>query len=178
MNGIPDWIRLQKALSLEAETGLTDLQGKQYRFSEFLCLCFGAPPPAGTPIPERRRWQELGAEFSGYGELTVAQRQRLITQTRQYLHNLRQILEAPTEPPPPKLPRTAPLSQQQSVRPAVSLGQSLSTLPEVGYRKSELLLERLRLRTVRDLLFYYPREHIDYGRQVNIANLKIGRAHV
>ena len=174
MNGVPDWIRLQKALSLETETGFANLQGKQYRFSEFLCLCFSAPPPAGTPILEGRRWQELGTEFSRYSELTIPQRQLLVVQTRQYLHNLRQLLEAPTEPPPPKLPRTVPLVQQKSARPAVTLGQSLSTLPEVGYRKSELLLERLRLRTVRDLLFYYPREHIDYARQVNIANLNPG----
>lgn len=173
MNGVPDWVRLQKALSVEAERGFTDLQGRQYRFSEFLCLCFGASPPPGTPIPERRRWQELAGEFSGYSDLTVAQRQRLVIQTRQYLHNLRQLLEAPAEPPPSKSPRTAPLSQQQPARAAVSLEQSLSTLPEVGYRKSELL-ERLGLRAVRDLLFYYPREHIDYARQVNIANLTAG----
>jgi ATP-dependent DNA helicase RecG len=39
-----DLVRLQKALSVEADKGFTDLVGKQYRFSEFLCLSFGKTP--------------------------------------------------------------------------------------------------------------------------------------
>jgi len=39
----PDWVRLHKALAVEAERGFTDLVGKQYRFSEFLSLSFGKP---------------------------------------------------------------------------------------------------------------------------------------
>jgi len=31
-----DWIRLHKALSVEAERGFNDLEGNQQRFSEFL----------------------------------------------------------------------------------------------------------------------------------------------
>jgi len=34
----PDWVRLHKALAVEAERGFTDLVGNQYRFSEFLSL--------------------------------------------------------------------------------------------------------------------------------------------
>jgi ATP-dependent DNA helicase RecG len=44
----PDWVRLQKALSVEAEKGFTDLVGNQYRFSEFLCLSFGKTPDASN----------------------------------------------------------------------------------------------------------------------------------
>ena len=39
-----DWVRLQKALSVEAERGYIDIMGNQYRFSEFLCLSLGKPP--------------------------------------------------------------------------------------------------------------------------------------
>jgi len=39
----PDWVRLHKALAVEAERGFTDLVGKQYRFSEFLSLSFANP---------------------------------------------------------------------------------------------------------------------------------------
>ncbi len=36
------------------------------------------------------------------------------------------------------------------------------------------LLKRLGLYTVKDLLFYYPRDHIDYARQVSICHLVAG----
>ena len=47
-NETPDWMRLHKALAFEAENGFIDLVGKQYRFSEFLCLTFGNFP---TTLP-------------------------------------------------------------------------------------------------------------------------------
>ncbi|HAC65094.1 MAG TPA: DNA helicase RecG, partial [Cyanothece sp. UBA12306] len=46
-------------------------------------------------------------------------------------------------------------------------------LIEVGYQKGEFL-KRLGLFNVKDLLFYYPRDHIDYARQVSIENLNAG----
>ena len=38
-----DFLRLQKALAFEAEAGFNDLQGNQYRFSEFLQIALGEP---------------------------------------------------------------------------------------------------------------------------------------
>ena len=166
----PDWIRLQKALSIETERGFTDLVGKEYRFSEFLCLSFGETPPLGTPTTERRRWQEFAQRFARYPQLSLAQRKSLVLEARRFLYSLRQTLETPSEPPPPKLPRTTPIASSR----AVSLDDPISSLAEVGRAKSPLLSERLGLQTVRDLLFYYPRDHIDYARQVNIAHLVAG----
>jgi ATP-dependent DNA helicase RecG len=76
-----------------------------------------------------------------------------------------------------KPPKTTPLLQPNSVevnrRIAPSLDQPLTSLPEVGLRKGGYLV-RLGLNTVRDILFYYPRDHIDYARQVNIRELEAG----
>ena len=66
----PDWVRLQKALSVEAEKGFTDLVGNQYRFSEFLCLSFGKTPDS-LILPERRQWQDIANKFARYPEMTV-----------------------------------------------------------------------------------------------------------
>ncbi|ACK69601.1 ATP-dependent DNA helicase RecG [Gloeothece citriformis PCC 7424] len=173
MNETPDWIRLDKALSVEAERGFTDLMGKQYRFSEFICLNFGQSPPIGTPLDDRRRWQEMGVKFSHYPQLTLSQRQQLVLETRRFLQELKQTLETPLDPPAPKVPKTAPVTHQiPQIRP-ITLDQPLSALVEVGYRKSDLLA-RLGLKTVQDILFYYPRDHIDYARQVSITNLVAG----
>ncbi|MBE8992530.1 hypothetical protein IQ275_36555, partial [Nostoc sp. LEGE 12450] len=48
-NEKPDWIRLHKALAIEAERGFTDLVGREYRFSEFLSLTLGKFP---TGLPQ------------------------------------------------------------------------------------------------------------------------------
>ena len=191
MTESPDWVRLQKALAVEAERGFTDLVGKQYRFSEFLSLSFGKFP-TGLPLSERRRWQEMATQFATYSQLTLEERQHLVAATRRYLHAFQQDTqpagvgspeseesknEAKSDTPKSKLPRTTPLIQTNSAevnrRVAPSLDQPLKSLPEVGLKKGGYLA-RLELHTVRDILFYYPRDHIDYARQVNIRELQAG----
>ena len=61
-NDTPDWLRLHKALAIEAEQGFIDLMGRQYRFSEFLSLTFGKFPDS-LPSDERRRWQKMATEY-------------------------------------------------------------------------------------------------------------------
>jgi ATP-dependent DNA helicase RecG len=177
----PDWIRLHKALAIEAEQGFTDLMGKQYRFSEFLTLSFGKFPTS-LPSVERRHWQELAAEFANYPNLILEDRQHLIAETRRYLYQLQQAEgkvggdEGDGGVTSPYAKIQNPRSQivaEVSRRLAPNLNQKLSDLPEIGLRKAANLA-RLGLLTVRDLLFYYPRDHIDYARQVNIQELVAG----
>jgi ATP-dependent DNA helicase RecG len=181
----PDWLRLQKALAVEAEKGFTDLVGNQYRFSEFLCISFGKTPDSLIPI-ERRRWQEIATEFSLYTQMTLQERQHLVADTRRFLSQLQQDTQRrnaegtaatlPSESAKAKTPRTTPLVQPESrvtETRTLSLDQPLSQLEEVGIRRSGYLA-RLGLTTVRDILYYYPRDHIDYARQVNIRNLEAG----
>jgi ATP-dependent DNA helicase RecG len=44
-----EFSRLLKALQVEADDGFNDMQGKQYRFSEFLCLSHPRNPPRSPP---------------------------------------------------------------------------------------------------------------------------------
>lgn len=180
----PDWLRLQKALAVEAQQGFTDLVGKQYRFSEFLCLNFGKFPST-LPSSERRRWQELAGQFASYANLELEDRQNLVAQTRNYLYQLQQqesgsvaegenssVSVSYTQNPKtanPKTPIVAEVSRSQ----APKLDCKLSDLPEIGIRKAANLA-RLGLDSVRDLLFYYPRDHMDYARQANIRELSAG----
>ncbi|MBW4683861.1 MAG: ATP-dependent DNA helicase RecG [Komarekiella atlantica HA4396-MV6] len=195
-NEIPDWIRLQKALAVEAEHGFIDLQGKQYRFSEFLSLTFGKFPLV-LAATERRRWHELAAQFANYPNLELEDRQHLVAETRRYLYQLQQeegeegsrgveeqeivykskIQNRSTERSRSRsVPQESPKSKiiaEVSRRLAPKIDQKLSDLPEIGIRKADNLV-RLGLYTVRDLLFYYPRDYIDYARQVNIRELQGG----
>jgi ATP-dependent DNA helicase RecG len=175
MTSSPDWIRLQKALSVEAEKGFTNLQGNQHRFHEFLHLTFKESCPVTTEITASK-WRNFAQEYAQYPYLTLSQRQVLVANTRQFLIQLKQSLEAPQTPPKPKLPQTKPLGHTTPQNPylaPITLETPLKDVPNIGKGKSPYL-ERLGLITVRDLLFYYPRDHIDYARQVSIANLTEG----
>ncbi|WP_414546278.1 ATP-dependent DNA helicase RecG [Nostoc sp. CCY0012] len=180
-NDQPDWTRLHKALAIEAQKGFTDLMGRQYRFSEFFTLTFGKFPTA-LPSIERRRWQELAVQFANYPHLELEERQHLVAATRRYLYQLQQepqeqesrgvgeqgrIYQSKVQNP------TSKIIPEVSRRLAPNIDQKLSDLPEIGIRKADKLAA-LNLYTVRDLLFYYPRDHIDYARQVNIRELQAG----
>jgi len=188
----PDWVRLQKALSVEAEKGFTDLVGNQYRFSEFLCLSFGKTPDLLTPT-ERRQWQDIASNFARYSQMTFEERQHLVADTRRFLHQLQQDIQRRfaederadtakatttklSESPQVKYPHTTPLVQSPNrakENQTLTLDLPLAKFEEVGLRKSGYLA-RLGLYTIRDLLYYYPRDHIDYARQVNINKLEAG----
>ncbi|HEY9653765.1 MAG TPA: ATP-dependent DNA helicase RecG [Coleofasciculaceae cyanobacterium] len=179
---LPDWGRLQQALVVEAKKDFIDLVGNQYRFSEFLCLSFGKVPAKLMPI-ERRQWQQIATEFVRYPQMTVEERQQLVSDTYRFLQQLQQDIQQretqinhTSDTFQVKSPRTTPLiaSQTQDTdKQSRTLDQPLSDLEAVGYRKSGYLA-RLGLHRVRDLLYYYPRDHIDYARQVNINSLEAG----
>ncbi|NEQ69552.1 MAG: DNA helicase RecG, partial [Symploca sp. SIO2D2] len=178
---LPNWVRLQKALSVEAEKGFTDLMGNQYRFSEFLCLSFGETYHILT-VHEQRRWATIARDFASYPQMTPQQRQHLVAEARRFLQELQQAIESRlagevSQPSQFKSPRTTPLiaskNEETATNRRVTLDQPLAELKAVGVRKSRHL-ERLGLHQVRDILFYYPRDHIDYANQVNISNLVVG----
>ncbi|PSO47591.1 MAG: DNA helicase RecG [Cyanobacteria bacterium SW_9_44_58] len=163
-----DWERLHKALAVEAKSGYSDIAGKQYRFSEFLCLTFGKIPPQATP-EQQQRWHRLATEFSNYREKTIQERQQLIVKASRLLKDVQQGKSSSPEPTPQPTPKS-PIAQSASY---LELDQPLQEVPDIGKTRSRSL-KRLGLETVRDVLFYYPREHIDYARQVNISHLTEG----
>jgi ATP-dependent DNA helicase RecG len=206
-----DWLRLQKALSVEAENGFNDLLGKQYRFSEFLSFSLGQPPTE-LAASEQQRLRQMANQFTQYADMTFAQRQHLVAETRRVLYQTRRWLEeqsqsavqeaadatgatngrsiGSTETPASsstksatrsatrsatksaKLPRTKPLVESKQKVP-ITLDQAVTYLPGIGAKNSERLA-KLGLHTVRDVLYYYPRDHIDYARQVSIRELVPG----
>ncbi len=169
-----DWVRLQKALSIEAEHGFEDLVGKQYRFSEFLHISLSQPPQI-LAAAERSRWQQMAGEFIRYPNLTISQRQSLVAETRRFLLHMERVVNATEPPAEPKQPRTVPLSVPPTASSSISLESPLERLPGFGPKNAERLA-RLGLYTVYDLLYYYPRDHIDYARQVSISELEPGES--
>lgn len=201
----PDWSRLQQALAIEAERGFNDLVGKQECFSHFLQRSL-------TTIPGdwSSRCQDLASRYGEYSDLSYAQRQHLVAETRRTLYQLRRQQEeqlsllqsdsagvpagssegaaappsahqptntaagAPTAKPT-KVTRTTPLVNPSDTRRTTTpqLDLPLTYLKGIGPRLSSLLA-KLGLVFVSDLLYHFPRDYLDYARQVNIRNLEAG----
>lgn len=186
MTDQPDWVRLQKALSVEAERGFTDLQGSQHRFSDFLSLSLSQATDI-IPLNDRNRCLHLAAQFVSYPEMELEERQSLVAETRRFLMQVQRVCEhqnsaigqkvreqtpeyTPSSPAPNT--RTVPLSQNPPP-PSLSLDQPLNRVTGIGPNNGNRL-GKLGLLTVYDLLYYYPRDHIDYARQVSIRELAAG----
>jgi len=205
----PDWIRLKRALAVEAREGFNDLAGRQYRFSEFLHLELGQPELARY---DRGRVKELAEQYARYPDLSFAQRRHLVAQTRDLIQNLQLVAERvnqseaqvslsalpqpegaargnqlrgngrsrlPKHQTTPKLPKTVSLDDPKARlvpnrQIAVEPDQPLIRLGGIG-PKQAAHLSQLNLHIVRDVLYYYPRDHIDYARQVNIRDLQEGQ---
>jgi ATP-dependent DNA helicase RecG len=189
-----DWLRLQKALSIEADQGFNDLMGSHYRFSEFLSLSLNSPPAELDPR-DRIRLQELAQEFTQYGDLSFARRQHLVAESRRLLLQARRSLEAhsssspdevlnntsnleTTDTPPKRSTQKTKTTKTTTLvgskrQVALTLDQAVTYLPGIGAKHAEKLA-KLGLLTVRDLLYYYPRDHIDYAKQVTIRQLVPG----
>ncbi|UWU48203.1 ATP-dependent DNA helicase RecG [Limnospira platensis] len=172
----PDWSRLQKALSVEAERGFNNIQGKEYRFHEFLQISIDKLIEI-IPLEAHDLGRKLVGDFARYSQLITEDRQHLIAETRNFLLQAERLLEAqkklaqnqPPEPSPP--PRSRSITQEVTPPKSPQLDQGLKEL--VGPRNSDLLA-RLGIYTIYDLLYYYPRDHIDYARQVPIKELAPG----
>jgi ATP-dependent DNA helicase RecG len=171
-----DWDRLEKALLVEAQRGFTNLKGNQYHFGEFLCLTFGQPSPLSNPN-YRHRWQEMAIKFASYPHISSEERRDLVAEANQLIGDFKlslaqkDITKNNSQNVESKTLKTQLPTRGKNRK--VSLDCPLHELVEVGRAKSGLL-EKLGLYKVRDLLFHYPRDYIDYSRQVNISNLMAG----
>ena len=169
------WIRpLQQALSLEAERGFGNVQGRQETFHSFMMRELGAPPGIPFPSDSEHRLQTFSNDFKSYPSLSDAARRRLVTTLRQWLHGLRQRLEPSRPMAPPKLKvATSSTKASSSLKGVIPLDAPLSRVRGIGPKQAERLAS-LGLLVVRDLLLHYPRDYVDYSALRRIEALVPG----
>ncbi|HTL88706.1 MAG TPA: DNA helicase RecG, partial [Leptolyngbya sp.] len=170
-----DLVRLQKALSVEADRGFNDLKGNQFRFSEFLRLSLSDSTEA-LQNPEKEKCQAIANQFAKYSDLEFSERQHLVAETRRFLYQVKKSEEKPVEKTPrqviPIAARPAVAAIAETPR-DIPLTQAITYLPGIGAKNAEKLA-KLGIYYVRDVLYYYPRDHIDYAKQVKIRELEVG----
>ena len=174
-----DWERLKKALLVEAGNGFQNLQGKQYIFNEFLSISLSKLPI--TLKAYQNQFHEFSKKFASYPERTREERQSLLEKTQDFLNKMQSLCIREKKQYIPEinpLQITAKIHKNNSNSPQkytdnLELEKILKDVEGIGIKNSDRL-ETLGLYTVRELLYYYPRDHIDYARQVNIRDLEPG----
>ncbi|MGB3511658.1 MAG: ATP-dependent DNA helicase RecG [Microcoleaceae cyanobacterium] len=178
-----DWERLEKALSVEAQYGYKNIQGKQYLFNDFLTISLSKTPARLTAY--KHQFQEMSNRFANYPGMLLEERKILLEQTKHFLQQMQQLCQEKSlvelkekKPNKPSLNTLTPSEKSSSIPSKkisqnLDLTQPLQEVKGIGKKNSDRLAT-LGLYKVRELLYYYPRDHIDYARQVNIRDLEPG----
>ncbi len=179
----PDWERLQKAIAVEAERGFNNVQGKHHQFHEFLYISLSELFKL-VPVDAKHRCQQMVDAFGNYSEKSLQERENLLDDTRRFLLQMQRSLdgrskveEITTKTPtyPADLATFVSIKTQPIVEKSPNAASSLEQgLDKVIGPRNASRLAKLGLYTVYDLLYYYPRDHIDYARQVAIRDLVPG----
>ncbi|WP_081858974.1 ATP-dependent DNA helicase RecG [Synechococcus sp. KORDI-100] len=169
---------LQQALRVEMERDCPDVQGRQQRFHQFLQQQLSEAPAVPLPVGSRERLQRLCDQFADYSSLTAPARRRLVTDTRQWLHELRCRLEPSAPMAPPRLrlqsrDSASTASSPTSAQASLSLDSPLTAVRGVG-PKFAARLASMGLFVIQDLLRHYPRDHVDYSARRRIEALVAG----
>ena len=173
------WLRpLQQALTLEAENGFKNLQGRQEHFHAFLARQLAASPSLLLPSESQSRLSQMAEAFAGYPDSSESVRRRLVTDSRQLLHTIQKCLQPPAPMAPPSLKQEGAKKRQQVYLSASSsslkLDSPLAEVKGIGPKFAERLAG-LGLLLVKDLLQYYPRDYVDYSSLRRIQALEAGQ---
>ena len=164
---------LQKACELEAERGFGDLQGRADTFSGFVRRSLGTLPEGLAP-DDRQQLDTLRQGFNRYDQLSASERQRLVRQLRQGLHQLQCRFREPLPVAPPRLRLVAtPSPTETPARRRLEPETPLGEVPGLGTRLATRLAS-LGLFQVGDLLRHYPRDYLNYANLARINALVPG----
>ena len=170
------WLRpLQQGLQLEADRGFANLQGRHDTFAAFLRQQLSQVPLTLDPR-EQELLDSLLERYQRYEDLSLAQRQRLVRQSREWLLALRQRRRpaaSPMAPPRLRLLATSETTAAATHGLALTLDTPLGEVRGIGARTATRLAQ-LGLLLVRDLLHHYPRDYLDYANLRRIKALVPG----
>lgn len=146
--------QVKKAVEIDVKHKYININGKSRNFSSFICSVLRKEIKL---YPDNPKWKVLLEHFERYHMETVPSRkkslERLVSVIKaQYL--------APPEPEQPT--EKKPLS-----------GLDVMYIKGVG-PKIAYMLNKLGIYTASDLLYYFPRKHIDYSTRTRIRDLEEG----
>ena len=143
--------QIKKAIEIEVKYKYININGKTRSFSSFIC----SELKKEIKVSKNPKWKVLLEHFERYSMDTLPQRKRS-------LERLVSVIKADLEPKP-EVEKDNTLTLKSDVMYLKGVG------PKIAY-----MLNKLGIYTVGDLLYYFPRKHVDYSTRTRIRDLKVG----
>ena len=149
--------QVKKAVEIEVKHKYININGKSKSFSSFICSVLRKEIKLH---PQNPKWKVLLEHFERYPMETLPSRKKS-------LERLVSVIKAEYIDPPQtetsvENVKRKPLSQQD-----------VTYIKGVG-SKIAYMLNKLGIYTANDLLYYFPRKHVDYSTRTKIRDLKEG----
>ena len=143
--------QIKKAVEIEVKHKYININGKTKSFASFIC----SELKKEIKVSKNPKWEVLLEHFERYSMDTLPQRKRS-------LERLVSVIKADM------LPKT-----EEQKNNTLTLKSDVMYLKGVG-PKIAYILNKLGIYTVGDLLYYFPRKHVDYSTRTRIRDLKVG----
>ena len=147
-----DLEQIKKAIEIEIKYQYININGKTRSFSSFIC----SELRKEIKSSKNPKWQILLEHFQRYPMDTLFQRKKS-------LERLVSVIKSDLERP----------KQENNKDKKLTLKSDVMYLKGVG-PKLAYLLNKLGIYTVSDLLYYFPRKHVDYSTRTRIRDLELG----
>ncbi|MFH1169770.1 MAG: ATP-dependent DNA helicase RecG [Chloroflexota bacterium] len=166
---------LRKILELEQKKGYSD-SAVIGGLERALRLWASQAADSATSPQLRRRLLRLAD--SGYASRSIPQRQKLVDDILTVLAELENGAKPDMPPKTPALPGTKPRRAVARIKPSPPAGETGIDAPVTVIKGISSVLaakfNRLGVKTVRDLLYFFPHRHLDYSQNHFISQLAEG----
>ena len=149
--------QIRQAIEVEQKNQYIDIRGRQFNFSGFILNQLHKLYKQSKKNP---KWLLLIKEFETYQISSMPTRRKSV---QRLVYTLREEITNEGEVKKTDLTQTHKNPSQTNVIYVKGVG------PKIGH-----LLNRLGIYTARDLLFYFPKRHIDYSSRTLIKDIKEG----
>lgn len=150
---------IKKAIEAEINHRYIDIRGRKSTFSRFILNELSSIMNANS---KSVRWKNLFNIFEGYSTSDLPTRMKAIKQLIKYLQD-------PVDKPEPVK------KKQNTSTGNVRNPEDVDVMYVKGVGpKISLLLNKLGIFTANDLLYFYPRKHLDYATRTKVSELKPG----
>lgn len=147
-----DLEQIKKSIEIEVKYQYININGKTRSFSSFIC----SELRKEIKTSKNPKWQILLEHFQRYPMDTLSQRKKSI-------ERLVSVIKSDIEQQNPENNKDKKLTLKSDVMYLKGVG------PKLAY-----LLNKLGIYTVSDLLYYFPRKHVDYSTRTRIRDLEAG----
>ncbi len=153
--------QLKKAVEIEVKNKYININGKNRNFSSFICSVLRAEIKL---YPDNPKWKVLLEHFEHYPMDTALTRKKS-------LEMLIKVIKSQYLTPKKENSDTQSATQASKNPAEIDVMYIKGVGPKIAYK-----LNKLGIYTANDLLYYFPRKHIDYSTRVKIRDLKEGES--